>query len=101
MVTEFEKQDAVILGVSKDSVDSHKKFKEKHQLPFVLLSDPEEKVLNLYGVRKEKSLYGRTFMGTERTTFVIDEKGIVKKVYRKVKPKDHAQVCLLDLKGST
>jgi peroxiredoxin Q/BCP len=98
-VSEFEKQGAVILGVSKDSVESHRKFKEKHQLPFILLSDPEEKVLNLYGVWKEKSLYGRTFMGTERTTFVIDEKGIVKKVYRKVKPKDHAQICLIDLRG--
>ena len=94
---EFEKQGAVIVGVSKDSVESHKKFKEKHSLPFTLLSDPESKVLDLYGVWKEKSLYGRTFMGTERTTFLIDEKGIVAKVYRKVKAKGHAQTCLLDL----
>jgi peroxiredoxin Q/BCP len=96
---EFEKQRAVIVGVSKDSVRSHKKFKEKHDLPFTLLSDPEGKVLDLYGVWKEKSLYGRTFMGTERTTFLIDEKGIVLKVYRKVKAKGHAQFCLLDLKA--
>ena len=98
---EFEKEDAAILGVSKDSVQSHQKFKRKHELPFALLSDPEGKVLDLYGVWKKKSLYGRTFMGTERTTFLIDEKGIVKKVYRKVKVKGHAQACLLDLRSST
>jgi peroxiredoxin Q/BCP len=98
---EFEKEGAIILGVSKDSIKSHQKFKQKHELPFTLFSDPEGKVLDLYGVWKKKSLYGRTFMGTERTTFLIDENGIVKKVYRKVKAKGHAQVCLLDLKGST
>ena len=98
---EFEKEGAIILGVSKDSIKSHQKFKQKHELPFTLLSDPEGKVLDLYGVWKKKSLYGRTFMGTERTTFLIDEKGVVKKAYRKVKAKGHAQVCLLDLKGST
>jgi len=101
MAKGFEKEDAVILGVSKDSVQSHQKFKAKHDLPFKLLSDPEGKVLDLYGVWKKKSLYGRTFMGTERTTFLIDEKGIVKKEYRKVKVKGHAQACLLDLKAST
>jgi peroxiredoxin Q/BCP len=97
LAKDFEKEDAVILGVSKDSVKSHQKFKGKHNLPFTLLSDPEGKVFDLYGVWKKKSLYGRTFMGTERTTFLIDEKGIVKKVYRKVKVKGHAQACLLDL----
>lgn len=97
MAKDFEKEDAVILGVSKDSIKSHQKFKQKHELPFTLLSDPEGKVLDLYGVWKKKSLYGRTFMGTERTTFLIDEKGIVRKVYRKVKVKGHAQACLLDL----
>jgi len=101
MAKEFEKEGVIILGLSKDSIKSHRKFKQKHELPFTLLSDPEGKVLDLYGVWKKKSLYGRTFMGTERTTFLIDEKGIVKKVYRKVKAKGHAQVCLLDLKGST
>jgi len=99
-VAEFEKEGAVILGVSIDSVESHRKFKEKHELPFALLSDPEATVLKLYDVWKQKSLYGRTFMGTERTTFVVDEKGVVAKVYRKVKPKEHAQTCLLDLKAS-
>jgi len=101
MAEDFEKEGAIILGVSKDKVRSHQKFKRKHDLPFTLLSDPEGKVLDLYGVWKKKSLYGRTFMGTERTTFLIDENGIVSKAYRKVKAKGHAQVCLLDLKGNT
>jgi len=100
MTKEFEKEAAVIIGVSKDSVGSHQKFKRKHELPFTLLSDPEGKVLDLYDVWKKKSLYGRTFMGTQRTTFLIDEKGIVQKVYRKVKVKGHAQACLLHLTGS-
>jgi peroxiredoxin Q/BCP len=99
LAQEFSKENAVILGVSKDSVKSHQKFKEKHSLPFTLLSDPEGKVLDLYGVWKKRSLYGRTFMGTERTTFLIDETGIVKKAYRKVKVKGHAEACLLDLTG--
>ncbi len=99
MAKEFENEGAVIFGVSKDSVKSHQKFKQKHELPFTLLSDTEGKVLDLYEVWKKKSLYGRTFMGTERTTFLIDEKGIVKKVYRKVKVEGHAETCLLDLKG--
>jgi len=93
----FRKENAVILGISKDSVQSHQKFKAANSLPFTLLSDPEGKVLELYGVWKEKSLYGKTFLGTERTTFLIDENGVVKKAYRKVKPKGHAEMCLLDL----
>lgn len=98
MIEEFKKEGAVIIGVSKDSVKSHQKFKMKHQLPFTLLSDPDGKVLDLYGVWKKKSMYGRTFMGTERTTFLIDEQGIIKKIFRKVKVKGHAQSCLLDLR---
>ena len=101
MAKEFEKEGTVILGISKDSIQSHEKFKRKHDLPFTLLSDLDGKVLDLYGVWKKRSLYGRTFMGTERTTFLIDEKGIIRKVYRKVKAKGHAQTCLLDLRGST
>jgi peroxiredoxin Q/BCP len=98
-VKAFEEENAVILGVSKDSVKSHKRFKQKHALPFTLLSDPEGRVLDLYGVWKKKSLYGRTFMGTERTTFLIDEDGVVERAYRKVKAKGHAEMCLLDLKS--
>jgi peroxiredoxin Q/BCP len=101
LAQEFGNEGIVILGVSKDSVKSHKKFKQKHGLPFTLLSDPEAKVLKQYGVWKEKKLYGRTFMGTERTTFLIDEKGIVKKIYRKVRVMRHAQACLLDLTAKT
>ncbi len=97
LAQDFEKEGVIILGVSKDSVKSHQRFKQKHELPFTLLSDPEAKVLNLYGVWKEKKLYGRTFMGTERTTFVIDENGTVEKKYRKVRAKGHAQTCLIDL----
>ncbi|UCH32850.1 MAG: thioredoxin-dependent thiol peroxidase [Candidatus Bathyarchaeota archaeon] len=97
----FNEENAVILGISKDSVESHQKFKQKHGLPFTLLSDPGGIVLDLYGVWKKKSLYGRSFMGTERTTFLIDEEGIVNKVYRKVKAKGHARVCLLDLRDKS
>ena len=100
-IEEFEKEDIVIVGISKDSIQSHRKFKERHNLPFTLLSDPEGKVLDLYGVWKKKSMYGRTFMGTERTTFLIDEEGIIKKAYRKVKVDGHAQACLLDFKRKT
>ena len=100
-VNEFERENTVILGVSKDSVKSHQQFKQKHALPFTLLSDPEGKVLDLYGVWKKKSLFGRTFMGTERTTFLINEEGVVEKIYRKVKAKGHARTCLLDLKGKS
>jgi peroxiredoxin Q/BCP len=98
---QFAKEGAVILGISKDSVTSHRKFKEKHQLPFTLLSDPESKVLNEYGVWREKVLYGRKFMGTERTTFLIDDKGIIRKIYTKAKPEGHAKTCLLDLTKDT
>jgi peroxiredoxin Q/BCP len=101
LAQEFQKEGLTILGVSKDSVKSHQKFKKKHGLPFTLLSDPEAKVLNLYGVWKEKKLYGRTFMGTERTTFIIDENGIIKKVYRKVRAKGHAQACLIEATSKT
>lgn len=96
---DFGEENFVIIGVSNDSVQSHQKFKKKHGIPFTLLSDPESKVLNLYGVWKEKSMYGKKFMGTERTTFIIDKKGMIKKIYRKVKPKGHAQICLIDYKS--
>jgi peroxiredoxin Q/BCP len=96
-IKEFEKKNAVILGVSKDSVESHQKFKRKHELPFTLLSDPEGAALDLYDVWKQKSMYGRTFMGIERTTVLLDEQGVVRKIYRKVRVKGHAQACLLDL----
>ena len=95
---EFEKENAAIIGVSKDSVESHRNFKKRHELPFTLLSDPEGRILDSYGVWKKKSLYGRTFMGIERTTVLIDEKGIVKRIFRRVRVDGHAQICLLDLR---
>ena len=98
---QLAKEHAVILGISKDSVESHRRFKEKYQLPFTLLSDSDAKVLDQYGVWKEKGLYGRKFMGTERTTFLIDEKGVIRKIYTKVNPKGHAQTCLVDLTKDT
>jgi peroxiredoxin Q/BCP len=85
----FSKIDAVILGVSPDSVESHKKFAEKYKLPFSLLSDEKKEVLEKYGVWQEKSMYGRTYMGVVRTTFIINEKGIIKKIFPKVKVDDH------------
>jgi peroxiredoxin Q/BCP len=100
-IQDFEEANAIILGVSKDSVESHQQFKRKHNLPFTLLSDPDGEVLNRYGVWKEKRLYGRTFMGIERTTVLLDEHGVVQKIYRKVRVKGHAQVCLLDLSAPT
>lgn len=96
----FGNMNTVILGISKDSIESHRKFKDKNNLHFTLLSDPKAKVQKLYGAWKEKSLYGKKFMGTERSTFLINEKGLVEKIYRKVKVKGHAEACLLELKTS-
>jgi len=89
---------AVVLGVSADSVESHVKFKEKQGLNFPLLSDPEKKVLNAYGVWQQKSLYGRKFMGIVRTTFIIDGKGKIAKVFPKVKVAGHVDEVLAALK---
>lgn len=85
----FKKTDAVILGISPDSVSSHKKFAEKYNLPFTLLSDEGKEVVEEYGVWKEKSMYGKKYMGVERTTFIIDEEGKIKKIFNKVKVDGH------------
>ncbi len=84
-------QDAgyVVLGISKDSEKSHQKFIDKFELPFTLLSDTEKEVHQKYGTWVEKSMYGRKYMGTARTTFIIDENGIIEKIFEKVKTKDH------------
>ena len=84
--SEFEKKNAVVIGISKDSVSSHEKFAEKYNLPFILLSDPELQAIQAYGVWQEKKLYGKTSMGVVRTTFLIDEQGKIMKVMPKVKP---------------
>ena len=88
--SEFEKKNAVVIGISKDSVSSHEKFAEKYNLPFILLSDPELQAIQAYGVWQEKKLYGKTSMGIVRTTFLIDEQGKIMKVMPKVKPDTNA-----------
>ncbi len=87
----FGDLDAVILGVSPDGVESHEKFKAKYDLPFTLLADTEHAVAELYGVWKEKSMYGRKYMGIERTTFLIDPDGRIARIFAKVKPAGHAE----------
>ena len=86
----FRTLDAVVIGVSKDSAASHRKFAEKYNLPFLLLSDPELTVLQAYGVWQEKKLYGKVSMGVVRTTYLIDENGVIEKVMPKVKPDTNA-----------
>jgi peroxiredoxin Q/BCP len=86
----LQKQGFEIIGISSDSVKSHQNFIKKFELPFTLLSDPDQTIQNLYGVWGEKSMYGKTYMGTIRTTFVIDEKGKIEEVIEKVNTKEHS-----------
>ncbi|MGN0776453.1 MAG: thioredoxin-dependent thiol peroxidase [Candidatus Ventricola sp.] len=95
----FKSLDVVVIGVSKDSVASHVKFAAKHDLPFILLSDPELEVIKAYDVWQEKKLYGKVSMGVVRTTYVIDENGVIEKVMPKVKPDTNAQEILMYLTG--
>ena len=95
---EFRKRDAVIIGISRDSVESHRKFAEKYNLPFILLSDPELQAIQAYGVWQEKKLYGKSSMGVVRTTFIIDEAGMIAEVMPKVKPDTNAADVLALLK---
>lgn len=87
--TKLKKLGAEVIGISGDSLSSHEKFRSKYKLSFPLLSDESHKVLEQYGVWKEKSMYGRKFMGIERTTVIIDEKGIVRSIFNKVKVDGH------------
>ena len=91
---DFKRRDIRVLGVSTDGEASHKKFVAKYKLPFTLLSDPDHSIAEAYGVYGEKKFMGRTYMGVKRITFLIDEKGKVKKVFEKVKPDEHAQEVL-------
>ena len=91
-------KNTVILGVSIDSQERHQKFIEKYDLPFSLLADTDKKVVQKYGVWQEKKLYGKTFMGIVRTTFLIDKTGTVKKIFPKVKVKTHIEEVLKELK---
>ena len=97
---DFAEKDAVILGVSPDSVASHVKFRDKLGLPFPLLADPGAEVAKRYGVWKERSMYGKKFMGIERTTFVIGKDGTIRKVFPKVKVEGHADAVLAALDAS-
>jgi peroxiredoxin Q/BCP len=87
----FRKAKAVVVGVSPDSIASHEKFKAKHGFPFELLSDEEKKACSIFGVWKEKSMYGRKYMGVERSTFLLDAEGVLRREWRKVKVNGHAE----------
>ncbi len=87
----FRKAGAVVVGVSPDSIVSHEKFKAKHGFPFELLSDEEKKACSIFGVWKEKSMYGRKYMGVERSTFLLDAEGVLRHEWRKVKVNGHAE----------
>ena len=94
---EFKKRDIVVIGISKDSVASHRKFAEKHALPFILLADPELQAIKAYNVWQEKKLYGKVSMGVVRTTFIINEKGMIEKIMPKVTPDTNAAEILAAL----
>ena len=95
----FKDQNVVVIGVSKDSVASHVKFAQKYELPFILLSDPELQAIQAYDVWQEKKLYGKVSMGVVRSTYIIDEQGMIEKVMPKVKPDTNAAEILAYLTG--
>ena len=94
---EFKNRNIAVIGISKDSVASHRKFADKYNLPFTLLADPELQAIQAYGVWQEKKLYGKVSMGVVRTTFIIDEKGMIAKIMPKVKPDTNAAEILAAL----
>jgi peroxiredoxin Q/BCP len=96
---QFKKAKAQIIGISADSMAAHQKFKGKMAFPFELLSDPEQKVCKLYDVIQEKSMYGKKFLGIERSTFLIDGKGVLRHIWRKVKVNGHAAAVLAAVKA--
>jgi peroxiredoxin Q/BCP len=96
---QFKKLKAVILGISPDTLASHEKFKAKMGFPFELLSDPEQKVCKLYDVIQEKSMYGKKYLGVERSTFLIDSSGVLRQEWRKVKVNGHAEAVLSAVKA--
>ena len=95
----FKSKDVAVIGISKDSVASHLKFAQKHDLPFVLLSDPELQAIQAYDVWQEKKLYGKVSMGVVRSTYIIDEQGMIEKAMPKVKPDTNAAEILAYLNG--
>jgi len=96
---DFAKAGPVVIGVSKDSVASHKRFRAKHDLTIALGSDPEGTTIEAYGAWVEKSMYGRSYMGIERSTFLIDSSGVVRKIWRKVKVPGHVEAVLAEIKA--
>ncbi len=94
---QFTEKGAVVIGVSKDTVASHKKFKEKYHLPFILLADPDKVAIQAYDVWKEKNMYGKATMGVVRTTYLIDENGMIVKAFTKVKAAENPQQMLNEL----
>lgn len=96
-VQQFSKKNTVILGVSKDTAAKHQKFKTKYQLPFTLLADVNGDLCEAYGVLDKKSLFGKTFLGIQRSTFLIDGQGIIRAIWRKVKVNDHSEQVLNEL----
>ena len=96
---QFKRAKASIVGISADSLEAHRKFKEKMGFPFELLSDPDKKVCKLYVVIQEKSMYGKKFMGIERSTFLIDDRGVLRNIWRKVKVNGHAAAVLAAVKA--
>ena len=94
----YKKKGAIVLGVSVDDIKSHKKFADKYELPFTLLSDPDKKVVEKYEVWKEKKFMGRKYMGVFRTTFLIDSAGVIEKIFEDVKPSEHSAELLAVLK---
>ena len=97
LYNKYRKKGVEVIGISKDSVASHEKFAEKYELPFVLLADPERTAIEAYGVWQEKKQYGKTSMGVVRTTFLIDENGMIVKIMPKVKPDTNAAEILAEL----
>jgi thioredoxin-dependent peroxiredoxin len=96
---QFKKAKALIFGISADTLAAHEKFKKKMAFPFELLSDPDQKVCKLYDVIQEKSMYGKKFLGIERSTFLIDGKGVLRHIWRKVKVNGHAAAVLAAVKS--
>ncbi len=95
----FKRAKTEILGVSRDSLKSHENFKAKYEFPFDLISDPDEKLCRIFDVIKEKNMYGKKVMGIERSTFIIDSKGVLRNEFRKVKVKDHVEEVLAAVKA--
>lgn len=96
---EIRKLGAAVVGVSKDSLKSHESFRSKYRLDFPLIADPEKKIVSAYGVWKEKRMYGKPVMGVERSTFLIDEGGVIRRIWRGVKVAGHAEEVLAALRG--